>query len=1123
MSIASLEEEVIDIPFRSDYQKAVFSLFHVAYIDRNDHAYLPMEDKESIKEALKFYQQRILGHTYPVYDGKSFSYRDATDTKVLFQVLGIPERIFSTLDLSKDILSQLPFVGGTAKLKDRCYHILAKKTGKKWFSDEFRLFCLAKGFFFLYDETKPFMEERGIPLPVFIDEEKLSGIYLKLYQSADSSRFAIDILGKEDDEAFNQEMKRLDSFSLDRRIAYFVNHTSDREISDLMLDAGFKKRYESVLRKYVASLINCLYDDFSLNVIGISTGKLSFLTYNKIRVKRKVYSLSSYQADMYSLDNEHFFFANLEKERIIQLISEEYERNPKESILSFYARLGLPFEGFASISDLKDFTKEDVLSRLPFDDFPMEEIYLSCKRFDGFYSYLSSSSQHAYCFDRRVLFDQGIIYESLDAVYLRKDIPLTLKVEERSRDSMFSLFDEKRNLHEEILPSYEMVHGSGDSLRKLLKKIDEMSSSSALLFFYSLFSQKKTFLEAYDRFLKEYDIQESSSQELEDFLFYTLNFPFRIAEEKTRVDAILHSDKLTLVALDNLYRNEETYEPCLPSPYVTFYWGAYSFRKDYFSKPCLCSCQKEAVSARIGYFASLYDRFHTNGTPEEKNRYILDFLELPEDIEDLIDLSKDILPQIPFKDHVCHICNHATPSYYGEGQEDIPEKVFLTYIRSNAALKGLFYDGADNPDSALTMFFDDLKAEDYHCILHFDRKRIDPILLPYINVSRRMIASLIASFFPDSCGYDEFYFALERFLSLGDETIRRLLFECDKKDYPLIYQNLMIFTRLVYIYRRLELAYSLYVSQDIVSPDETGYSMNLDYNGALKHPFVHLGHSYCAYSDNPCDGKYYLCSCDKKSLAEFGNKYLELYEKKHFSEDCKTALILGLLGLPYLVVLKYSGYSLENHHIEPLLDKMDFENGICRKDASAAIASYHRPFEKSYPFQSDLDAEYDFAINGMMHDSFLILSNLPLKNIHFDPEYVYPLDMDGDDLLPVIDYPTERVPESIFTYFVMGKDKLKDFLYDFSLLNKGREEANAYASGIIMDTYFENDRVFLNFYFPEEPDGSLLDRVLACFPQTKRIRKEFMDAVIQQILGFMTYLCQKLIERYVLMEKHIGR
>lgn len=1123
MGFASLEEVTIDLPFRSDYQKAVFSFFHVAYIDKNDRAYLPIEDKESIKEALQFYQKRILGHLYPVFDGRSFSYRDAKDRKVLFQVLGIPSRIFRILDLSKDILSQLPFVEGTGRLKDRCYHILAKKTGRKWFSDEFRLFCLTKGFFFLYDETKPFMEGRGIPLPVFVDEEKLSGVYLKLYQSATSRRFAIDILGKEDDDSFNKEMERLDSFSLDRRISYFVNHGSDREISNLMLDSSFKKKYESVLRKYIASLINCLYDDFSLNVIGVSNQKLSFLTYNKIRVKRKVYSLSSYQADMYSLDNVHFFFANLEKERIRKIISDECEHNPKESILSFYARLGLPFEGFAYVSDLKEYTKDDVFSRLPFADFSMEEIYLSCKRYDGFYSYLSDSSQHAYCFNRRVLFDQGILFESEMPVYLGKDIPLSVKIKEGSRDSMFSLFTEKKDFHEEILPSYEMLYDSGDSLRRLLMEIDGKSASSAILFFFSLFREKKTFSQAYDRFLKEYDIQDLSSPELEDFLFYSLNFPFRIAEEKCRIDAILRGDKLSLVAIDNLYKKEETYEPCLPSPYVTFYWGAYSFRRDYFSKPYLCSCQKEAISYRIRYFSSLYDRFHKDGCISDKNRYILDFLELPDDVDDMVDTEKDILPQLPFKDHVCHICNHAVPSYFGEDEEDIPEKVFLTYIRSNAALKGLFYDGADDPGLALSMFFDDLKAGDYHCILHFDRSRIDPILLPYINVSRRMIASLIASFFPDSCGYDEFYYALERFLSLGDETIRRLLFECREKDYPLIYQNLMIFTRLVYIYRRLELSYSLYVSQDIVSPNESRYSMNLDYNGGLKHPFVHLGHSYCAYSDNPCDGKYYLCGCDRKSMTEFGNRYLELYEKKNFSEDCKTALILGLLGLPYLVVLKYSGYSLENHSMESLLNKMDFENGICRRDANVAIASYHHPFEKSYPFQSDHEAEYDFAINGMMHDSFLILSGLSLKDIRFDKEYVYSLDMEEDDLLPIIDYPIARIPEVIFTYFVMGKEKLKDCLYDFSLLNKGREEANAYASGIIMDTYFEDDRVFLEFYFPERLDGNLLDRVIRSFPQVRRIRKEFLDSVVQQILGFMTYLIQKLIERYVLLENHIGR
>ena len=108
MGFLNYKQPKRNISFRSDYRKAVFGLFHVAFIDNNNQVLLPEEDRESIKAALDFYSYRILKRSqYPVYDGKSFVMRDSQDKEVLNQVLGLPEEVFMRLDITKEILPQL--------------------------------------------------------------------------------------------------------------------------------------------------------------------------------------------------------------------------------------------------------------------------------------------------------------------------------------------------------------------------------------------------------------------------------------------------------------------------------------------------------------------------------------------------------------------------------------------------------------------------------------------------------------------------------------------------------------------------------------------------------------------------------------------------------------------------------------------------------------------------------------------------------------------------------------------------------------------------------------------------------------------------------------------------------
>jgi hypothetical protein len=67
-------ERSIDIAFTPLYKKAVFSFFHVAFVDNANSFFLSSDDKESLVAALEFYHDRVLHQpSFPYFDGSTFA------------------------------------------------------------------------------------------------------------------------------------------------------------------------------------------------------------------------------------------------------------------------------------------------------------------------------------------------------------------------------------------------------------------------------------------------------------------------------------------------------------------------------------------------------------------------------------------------------------------------------------------------------------------------------------------------------------------------------------------------------------------------------------------------------------------------------------------------------------------------------------------------------------------------------------------------------------------------------------------------------------------------------------------------------------------------------------------
>lgn len=1130
MGYTFYQDQKLNISFRSNYRQAVFGIFHVAFLDNDDHLILPQEDRESILCALSFYQERVLKRpTYPVYDGKGYYPKASSDPEVLNQILGLPKQLFNRLDTSKDILSQLTFKEGLKDLKKEVYLSMAKKTNKKWFVDDFYMYCLTKGIFFYYEETQPFIEQTVSMLPVFIDEKRLPTYLKKLYREAKCERFIIDYLRTTVDEKTLGTMKKLDKFSLERRLSYFVNDDFDQEIADLDIGLECKRRYTAFLKQYLVSLINVLYDDYCFEVLNQVTTKLSYLSISKLQTNRDIYALSSYQADMYSFDKKTFFFAKDDKP-FIKANFVELQKKGIVDTLSLYQSLGLPFEGYQYVRKLVKPSVNDFLKALPFvGGITKSERYLSAKRYDKYYAYLSDAKEHRTSFLNRLLGNQGVhILTDKALLELDDETKVNLLVFKAKRcEPLDLIFDGKDfSLEERVLPSYLFSHNQYENqeLEQMLHDLDDLSQKKAgFMFFRSLSSA--SIHQAVDSVLYELGYQPKNSTKLLDFFHFFFYYPLRIMESRYRNQALAEGDTYSLMALDGMPKRMETFEPNLPYPYVTYGSLCYSFRQSYFSQAYICSSEKDAIEYRYDYLKRTYDKLNKKARVEERNSYILENLGLPNNVSSTIDVSKDILPQIPYQDHICHHCLGAQPSYYEKVDDNEAElyNVYLTYIRANASRHGVYFSDPLTNDFEFTHFMESIRNGTYHSLLCFDKDKVDPILLPYLDVTPKMIVSMMAGFFGDDMEYDDFLSDVVRFADLGGTVIKKILFDCTPEYYQYIFEFMSVFTRLVYVYKMIELSYSFYVSNDIVSEGECEFCLNMDYNRRLPYPYVILGSVYNAYTDDLKKGEYYFCNCERDSMKKFITRYLQAFQEQPVSKEYTTAVVLGLTGLPFLVINSVADYDLALEGVDGLMNRLKFRDSICRRCTGINHCAYDDPFRKAFPFKDNMQADYAFAINRLAHDGMRILSDSSLLTLQYQPGYHYALNGYFDPKIPIFSYGDGDTPLKLYTALVPGKEKISSLLYEFANKNPGNAEAIAYASGVILDTYTRDKEVFLHFVEAMPSNQTLRDSVLKFFPEVERVREPFVNIAIEAILGFITYLVEQFIYGYAMEESHIGR
>lgn len=1133
MKVGEKKIETMSLPFNSDYSAAVFGLLHVAFVDKNGNYCLMEEDRKSIEASLSFYQNQIKkSGKYPIYENDCHErYVSSNDKEAFLEVLGLPEPMLKTLDLSKDILSQIHFVNNNLLLKEECYSSVYDKG--KWFNDCFRCFCMNNGVFL--SDVIPCFRYVLPELPIYFDRSRMNERYKQIYDSALTERLVISFTDGISKENLNLFYK-LDDFSLGDRVNHFLNNVPNREINELSLTKKFAELYKSVLKMFISTFIESILNEYLSSVLGKSVDFISlFDLYQIPENTKKIYSVSSYNEEMYTYDKIHFFFALSEKQRIKKIMTEKIKEKKNDSLISLYASFKFPYEGYQYIKECKKENVDELLSLLPFEEVSETNCYMSVKRYAFSGAYIPNREEHNIVCENRALSIFGIDYLGFD--WERpNDCMFTIRVRKANRpESLKALFDdETMTFTNTILPGYLSLDYVEDKqeVKKFCEMLDEASSNRALIEFYKQFDEA-CFDDAMEFILEKYDLLEGECF-LDSLFFYALTYPQKLAGNEIRYHFIKNQDTLSLACLDSFLHLEKR-EDSLPYPYVEYGDIFNSYKKHPFDKPCLCECQRDAVLNRIDYYEKCFQKMHEDDKKNcqdyivAKQKFILDHLGLSKDVSSRINLFQDLASQLTFKANLCHVCNHARPTVYHDNQGiDLLTNIYENYLISRLSQAGVYLERSLAFDQAdrficISEFITSIEEKKYHTLIHFDKDSSNKMLAEFLPMSMTSVLSLLCAFYGGNGMDMDFIKDVSSFSLIDDKLLLRLLYDCTENMYQIINNYSQIFVLLCEIFRSFETALAIEESKDFLPVQDSLFCMNRDYNKTLPHPVILLGKQFDAYMDEEGSTIYFSIR-DKKPLQDFGNYYLDMLKNSSIVEKKALApILLGSLGLPYQVIHKYESFDFWHKSFDQFLSRLKFEDGIDRCDFKIKHSVFKGAFRKAFPSKEDRIAEYRLAIMDQIRDGFKINSTYDLNEINLETASTLKLD-DPLYALPFFECLTKEIPEVLVKQIYRTKESMAFMLRTFYGKMKKKNDALKKACHVIYDEFLMNNRVLLDFIVPEHGRYQCLRELVEdIFPAVNNFNNNQKDKIEMSIISFVFYLFEDLIEQYVEKEYSLGR
>lgn len=1131
------EDDDFSLSSSTNLKKAKIGLYHLGFIKNDLSRVISIDDKKSIEAALSFYNMlKEKGYKkYPISTLKSYKEVNIEDKKVIQEIIGLPFSFYKGIDFNKDIISQLTFEDNLTDIKKYAYRNIYTYFNKKWYCDIFKNFCLEKGIFFLYDETIPFINDENNILPVLIDEKKISKKISTLLTEATSLKLIIECLDQDIDEKDIVEFEKYDSFSFTKRVDYFINNLYIKEIADLNPSKDFKKIYSRCLRIYFAFIINYLYDKFLNEVTKNISFKKSAFTESKIN---NYYVISNINSEMYSVNKVNYYFPINNKE-IITILYNKY-KNIKNPLL-LYKAMRLPWVGYEQFLTALNKNKDNPFDEITYvEDISYTDNFLSTKRIDQFYNYDSNLKDyfHNEIVINRELIKEGFLYK--DIITETDDNKIKLEIINGIKHSYYESYynDKSKNFTNYFLDCYIDASGTIDYdlfFKMLLEKVDSKSNNEALNFFIND-CDNKSLIEV------KKDIERTFSFKLnhemiDDFLNFVLNYPKYIMQNEIEKKLLNEGNRFAYdcftIPYSNIDTSSETYEVSLPLKFVSYGDYFYSFKKEYNSKGYICSCQKEAVYNIVKHFSDIYSKI--NPEQVELTKFLLSVIPLPKNIKNSIDTKKDFLPQLKFKDHICHLCNNSEPLFSDVTVDDFDiynhSSIYRTYINAIGAKNNLFVY-----DEKTKEIISDLIDEKYndpnelyisHLLSYDFKKELPPVLKPFFDIDGAQLALLICSTILLDFDNQQTLNDLNTLFEMSKKDVKKLLINKSNTidfDSPFVTESAA--SKIFFIYNMIIAAYRNKLSKEELNLYDDYLCLNDDFNCNLPYPYIFLGKTFNAYSSSIGGKEVYLCSCDKKGVELVVKKINKMFKNEPVEKaGLKTLAVLSLSGLPYQYIKNYI------HYEDPLiaLESFKYKDNICRRCLNENHAAYQVPFVKVYPNKDEMTAEYSFAKSKLASDGLTFIDTVDLSEVHFDPNYKYDINQYETYMIPGIfpqNVSDSIEPDTLYKFTVVTKDHFETYLFDYCILSKySKKTLSSFTT--IMKLRYEQDNDFFydfirNFAYKSEPFSRIITYFFNDTVIKNNIDIDYYD-FCQLVLGFVTYILEELFHRYAMDEKRIGR
>ena len=1134
MSYSLLKNDDFPLSTDKNYRKAIIGLYHLAFVKNNHDVVIALEDKDSILEAIYFYNLMLKKgfRSFPLHTSNTVKEVSISNYSVLKEIIGLPELVNNKIDFSKDIISQLSFVDNLRELKVYAYKNMYDTLHMKWFVDDFKCYLLKRGIFFLQDETIPFINGEDNLLPVLIDEEKISDDIKELISDVSSLKLYIDYCS--DIDISLTELKKYDKFSFVERLDYFVNNLYIEKVANLNPTIDFKEKYAHILRIYFSCIINHLYDDYLTNVLKIENNKKSIMSDVKYE---DYFVISSLNTEIFSKDKKNYFLPSHNKKLLIDLYNQNKHLN---NALKIFSSMHLPYVLYNSFVEYYKKDKENPFSHFKYLNINPIDLYSTIKRDFGFYIFLPSHPLHKKLFFLRELKMHGFYYSSYEELALQLDSDVNIKVDvSKTKILLKEFFNGKPKFSLSPYIFFKNVAPLDYNLSSLLhdlELLDELSKNNALLFFYTHL-EKTTLKDAILKMMKEFNIKENLTRHW-IFFGFIVAVPYTIIKSHFLKTVISSNNSLIIDTIQSYHKNDETYEIALPYKYVSYSRLAYSFREKYDSTPYFCSCQKKAIENSINYYDKQFTiskpsflshlKRNNKNTLVEKNKFILNNISLPSYVLDTLNLKKDLFLQLKFKDNLCHLCNHVEPSYFEENNVSskfINNTIYETYIHAIGCEHDIFTDTVIKNEEFMQSLEDNIMSLNNKPLIPYNFKEVPSILKPYFNLDGLETAAFLINFFTIGLGYKDFDDAMLDLASLTKLDIQDSFFKGSNNEHYYLFHNTNVFPQLKYAYDIIALAYKIELAKKRIPHLDEQICLNIDYSPRLPLPYVYLGKVFNAYGSNEEGDDFYFCSCDKKAIISslnYVNKRIMIYTGRNSSLQMITAMTL--VGLPFVAVKKFAHYT----NLNDIISALKFKDIICRRCNNVNHSAYFNSFLKTLPYKDEMKADYSFAKNALAKGLVFLYDDVDLASIKYSPDHIYNLDSSYDPLYFPMYIPEKNdddKPNILYSFSSMSKEVLENYLFEFTAISKKKKIDLIQMSQLILKN-FDIDKTILYRLlkgFSDFDDATLRSFLDRNMPSIAHGEDKIDDVTYQNIFGFITFLVEKFIEELVLDEKRIGR